>query len=120
LVTLAAAAPVDVQVTGAVGRYPTEIEAAAYFCISEAITNAVKHAEPPIRVKLTEESGELRFTVSDHGSGFDPESVERGAGLVNMSDRIDSIGGELEIAAAEGGGSTISATIPILVGVERT
>ncbi len=70
------------------GRYPIEVEAAAYFCITEAITNAVKHAEAErIDVRLAEETDGLSFVVQDNGVGFDASVVSEGSGVVGMRDR---------------------------------
>ena len=74
--------------TDGIGRYPSETEAAVYFCCLEALQNAAKHApDAHVEVRLWEESGGLLFTVSDDGPGFDPEKAQRGHGYVNMADR---------------------------------
>ena len=63
--------PVDIVADG-IGRYPSETEAAIYFCCLEALQNAAKHApDARVEVRLWEESGGLLFTVSDDGPGFD-------------------------------------------------
>ena len=65
--------PVDIVADG-IGRYPSETEAAIYFCCLEALQNAAKHApDARVEVRLWEESGGLLFSVSDDGPGFDPE-----------------------------------------------
>ncbi|HXF72791.1 MAG TPA: histidine kinase, partial [Actinomycetota bacterium] len=75
-----------------VGRYPQEAEAAVYFCVLEALQNAVKHAGgSAIRVRLSASGGELAFAVEDDGPGFDPSTTPRGAGLQNMADRIEAL-----------------------------
>ena len=78
------------------GRYPPNVEAAAYFCCLEAVQNATKHAGPAtIRVTLRGGPGGLGFTVEDDGAGFDPAATPPGAGLANMRDRVESLGGTL-------------------------
>ncbi|MGA8039212.1 MAG: histidine kinase [Acidimicrobiia bacterium] len=100
---LAAGSPVDLQVdVDAVGRYPRDVEAAVYFDVSEAVTNAVKHAEPPIIVGLSETDGVLSFVVGDSGPGFDPSTTNGGSGLGSMADRLDALGGRLWIESRPG------------------
>lgn len=111
---LASGAPVQVRVErNGLGRYPPAVEAAVYFDISEAVTNAIKHALPPITITLTEESGHLRFEVVDAGPGFDPDDARRGSGLENLRDRLDSVGGTLAITSAPGSGSIVAGDVPL-------
>lgn len=110
---LAAGSPVEVSVdSDGIGRYPPDVEAAVYFDVSEAVTNAVKHAEGPIHVALSEDDGMLRFQVSDCGPGFDPARIHGGSGLENMADRLDAIGGSLTIASHPGQGTSVSGEVP--------
>jgi signal transduction histidine kinase len=94
------------------GRYDRDIEAAIYFEISEAVTNAVKHASGPIRVELVGSDGEVRFSVQDSGPGFDLAMANGGSGLQNLRDRIDAVGGTLEIIS-NNNGTTVSGTVPL-------
>jgi signal transduction histidine kinase len=111
---LAAGTPVEVEVSRAgIGRYPREVEAAVYFDISEALTNAVKHAEAPIRIELSEVDGVLRFSVSDSGPGFDPATTNRGSGLENLYDRVYAVDGRLEIISSPGSVTTVAGEIPL-------
>lgn len=108
------AAPVEVIVDdGGIGRYPPDVEAAVYFDISEAITNAVKHAHPPIVITLDDTDGILRFAVTDAGPGFDPLETEHGSGLENMADRMDSIGGRLEVVSTPGGATRVTGEVAV-------
>jgi signal transduction histidine kinase len=97
------------------GRYPTEVEAAVYFCCLEALQNAAKHAghQATATVRLWEESGALRFEVADDGAGFDPASKGQGAGFVNMSDRLGAIGGTLQVDSTPGVGTRVRGTVPL-------
>ena len=91
-------APVDVQMdTDVSRRYPLPLEGAVYFCVSEALTNAVKHGQAPIAISVVDDSGELAFTVADSGPGFDPTTIRRGSGLNNMNDRLDALEGTIII-----------------------
>lgn len=85
---------------GEVGRYPSEIETAVYFCCLEAIQNAIKHGRGPIHIAIEEVAGILNFEVRDEGPGFDPANHALGSGLQNMSDRMAAVGGRLDIASS--------------------
>ena len=107
-----AAVPVEVEADG-VGRHDEETEAAVYFVVLEAIQNAAKYGRPNrVAVGLSEIDGGLRFTVSDDGEGFDVSQVRRGHGTTNMVDRIDALGGTLEIISQPGEGTVITGVVP--------
>jgi signal transduction histidine kinase len=105
--------PVDVQPDG-VGRYPQASEAAVYFCVLEALQNVTKYAEASrAEVRLSSQPGELRFEVVDDGRGFDPSVNPRGSGTQNMADRLEALGGSLEIRSAPGEGTTVAGRVPV-------
>jgi signal transduction histidine kinase len=105
--------PVQVEPNG-VGRYPAEAAPTAYFCVLEALQNAAKYAEASSAVvRLGQEDGNLVFTVSDDGRGFDPVATARGSGLQNMADRLEAIGGSVDVASTPGRGTTITGRIPV-------
>jgi signal transduction histidine kinase len=105
--------PVEVQPDG-VGRYPQEAEAAAYFCVLEALQNIAKYANASsVVVRLAEEDGRLVFSVEDDGSGFDAASTPKGSGLQNMTDRLEALGGGVDVASEPGQGTTITGRIPV-------
>ncbi|HEX6206748.1 MAG TPA: histidine kinase [Actinomycetota bacterium] len=105
--------PVRVEPNG-IGRYPPETEANAYFCVLEALQNAAKYAAASAAVvRLSEETGHLLFVVSDDGVGFDPETTPRGSGLQNMADRLEALGGTVEVSSAPGEGTTVRGRIPV-------
>ncbi|MBI4259893.1 MAG: ATP-binding protein, partial [Actinobacteria bacterium] len=86
-----AALPVAVHADG-LGRYPQEAEAAVYFCVLEALQNAAKYAGAThVEVRLEAAGEELRFSVADDGTGFDPDGVTRGSGLQGMADRLSAL-----------------------------
>jgi signal transduction histidine kinase len=105
--------PVQVVDKG-VGRYSPEVEGAIYFCVTEAIQNAGKHAGPAAQVTvLLERAGDdLVFSISDDGHGFDSRTQQDGVGLVSMRDRIGAVGGRLEIVSSSGRGSAVRGTVP--------
>jgi signal transduction histidine kinase len=108
-------ATVPVEVTGdGIGRYPQEIEAAVYFCVLEALQNIQKYAAArTARVKLTDAGGAITFDVGDDGKGFDPATTKRGAGLTNMTDRLDALGGDVDVMSAPGDGTTLRGRLPV-------
>jgi signal transduction histidine kinase len=105
---------VDVRATG-LRRLPPELETAVYFACREALQNAAKHAAGARRasVDLDLSGRQLAFDVTDDGDGFDPGVVRGGSGLRNMRDRIESIGGTLEVVSASGRGATIRGSVPL-------
>jgi signal transduction histidine kinase len=106
-----AAVPVTVTAEG-IGRYAQEIEAAVYFCSLEALNNVAKYAgASAAEVHLAQQNGDLSFTVHDDGAGFDPAKTGYGTGLHGMADRLDAIGGELEVESAPGRGTTVRGRI---------
>jgi signal transduction histidine kinase len=108
--------PVEVEPDG-VGRYPQEAEAAAYFCVLEALQNVAKYAQASrVIVRLRAEDGNLVFAVEDDGLGFDPATTPHGAGLQNMTDRLEALGGRAHVESAPGQGTRIIGRIPILTG----
>jgi signal transduction histidine kinase len=107
--------PVRVEPNG-IGRYPAEAEATAYFCVLEALQNAAKYAgASSATVRLSQEDGHLLFSVADDGRGFDPATTPPGSGLQNMADRVEALGGTLEVSSTPGAGTTISGSIPVRV-----
>ncbi len=107
------AVPVEVMADG-VGRFPQEIEAAVYFSCLEALQNVAKYAGASTAVvRLADTGGELTFEVEDDGAGFDASSTGYGTGLQGMADRLDALGGRLDVRTAEGRGTTIIGVMPV-------
>jgi signal transduction histidine kinase len=92
-------------------RLDTAIEAAAYFLVSEALTNVAKYARADtIGVEATCTGGTLVVTIDDDGvGGADPR---RGSGLRGLVDRVDAVGGRLEVSSAPGRGTRLCARLP--------
>ena len=108
-----ATVPVTIEPDG-IGRYPQEAEAAAYFCVLEALQNVAKYAEAThVDVTLRHDDGFLLFEVRDDGKGFDPARTPPGSGLTNMRDRLEALGGGVEVASTPGGGTTVRGRIPV-------
>jgi signal transduction histidine kinase len=109
-------APIPTTITAAkIRRFSPDVERAVYFCCLEALQNAFKHAQAAtaVRVTIVDRGHELTFEVSDDGEGFDLYTVDAGAGLRNMRDRVASLGGSLTISARSGHGTRISGAIPV-------
>ena len=96
-------------------RYRPEVEATVYFCCTEALQNAAKYAGEGARatISLRETKEALQFEVADDGSGLDPARTALGAGLTNMRDRLEAIGGGLRIESTLGRGTRVVGTIPL-------
>jgi signal transduction histidine kinase len=107
------AVPVDLQLED-VPRQPREVEGAVYFCCLEALQNVAKYAEANrVNLRLWTGDGKLAFRVQDDGKGFDAARVPRGSGLQNMGDRLEALGGSLEVSSVPGQGTTIEGRVPV-------
>ncbi|MDP9242086.1 MAG: histidine kinase [Actinomycetota bacterium] len=108
--------PVAVESDGT-GRYPQELEAAVYFSCLEALQNVGKYAGASgVRVRLHDRGGNLVFEVEDDGAGFDVAATRQGSGLQGMADRLEALGGTLEIRSSPGGGTTVIGRVPANAG----
>jgi PAS domain S-box-containing protein len=93
------------------GRLPEPVEAAAYYLVSEALTNAHKHAGAcSVRVQVRREDGAALVEVADDGRGG--ATPGGGSGLRGLADRIEALGGRLEVHSAAGAGTVLRARIP--------
>ena len=107
-----AAVPVVVKADG-VGRLDPDLEAGVYFCVLEALNNIAKYAGAShVDVRLWWQEGEVVFEVSDDGVGFDPATRGYGTGLRGMADRLEALGGTLEVTSAPRAGTKILGTVP--------
>jgi signal transduction histidine kinase len=107
-----ATVPATVDAQG-IDRYSQDVEATVYFCVLEALQNVQKysHASHAI-IHLREVDDQLRFEVTDNGGGFDVATARRGSGLTNIAERLDTLGGSLEVESAPGAGTTLRARLP--------
>jgi signal transduction histidine kinase len=110
---LAARATVPVEVLEAPHeRLPDEVEAAAYFVVSECLANVAKHAQASsATVRVRADSGRLIVEVADDGTG----GVEagNGSGLQGLEDRVGALDGSLSLVSPAGGGTRVTARIPL-------
>ena len=110
LAELAARAPISTEVEVTAERFNHEIEAAAYFVASEALTNAVKHADSSeVVLRAGRENGNLVLSVSDDGRGG--AAPGPGSGLSGLADRVAALGGHLELRS-DGTGTALVAEFP--------
>jgi signal transduction histidine kinase len=110
--SLARRAPLAVEVGAlpAQGR-PKEVELAAYFVVSEALTNVAKHSSATQAwVTVITWGGRLVVEISDDGVGG--ADLGRGTGLRGLTDRLAAIEGRLDVHSEPGGGTTVRASIP--------
>ena len=104
--------PVSVRSDG-VARYSQDLEAAIYFCCLEALQNVTKYANASHAwVSLHHEAGGMRFEVGDDGDGFDRSAVDFGSGLQGMADRVEALGGTLEVTSTAGRGTSVVGSLP--------
>lgn len=97
-----------------IGRLSAASEAAIYFCAREAIQNATKHGGPraSVTVSLVRRRGSVHLTIGDDGIGISPENASIGIGIRGMRDRIEAVGGRLDISSQPGSGTRVRVTIP--------
>jgi signal transduction histidine kinase len=96
-------------------RFPEEIEAAAYFFVSEALTNVLKHAQATTAtIGLSSADDELDVAVADDGIGF-VYSPDSGSGLIGLRDRVEAVGGKFQVTTQRGAGTTLTARLPVQI-----
>jgi signal transduction histidine kinase len=104
------AIPVELQVD-LDRRLPERIEAAAYYVVSEALTNAAKHSHASaVRVDVEAGDGALGVSIRDDGVGG--AAPGKGSGLLGLKDRVNALGGEIEVDSPSGGGTSLRVRIP--------
>jgi two-component system sensor histidine kinase DegS len=102
------------------GLFSSPVQTIIYRTMQEALTNIGKHGHPDaITISTTKEPDQVHFVVQDNGKGFNVQDLGshgtvRGLGLVAMEERLNMIGGSLEIHSREQQGTRLSFTIPTL------
>jgi len=93
-------------------RLPERVEVAAYFVVSETLTNAAKHAHASVvHVDVEAVDRVLRLSIRDDGAGgADPA---RGSGLVGLKDRVEALGGTITVQSARGAGTSVDVELPL-------
>ncbi len=110
--------PVDLRST-VKGRLGPRVEVVLYRIVQEALTNATKHSQASnVSVELAQEGSFLSCSIRDNGVGFDTEAAlsgktARGLGLIGIRERLNAVGGMLEIKSAAGRGTELTVMIPL-------
>lgn len=106
---------IDVETTIELGDEPSgEEERIVYRLVQESLTNVIKHAGAShVNVTVRQFDGEIRIAIADDGTGFDPEASTAGRGLIGMRERIELLGGEIEVASTPGEGTRVNARVPL-------
>jgi signal transduction histidine kinase len=113
LETLAGRAAVPVELDAHLSRrLPESVEVAAYYVVSEALTNIAKHAGASVaRVAVEHRDGILELAIRDDGAGgADPR---RGSGLIGLRDRVEAIGGTFDVESPVGAGTSLLVALPV-------
>jgi signal transduction histidine kinase len=106
--------PISIDVQCGPERYPRELEGAVYFCCSEALQNLTKHSRATRgSVRMWCEDGRLCFEVRDNGRGLDPARAKSGGGLQNIRDRLDVLGGVVDVSSTPGTGARVAGWVPL-------
>jgi signal transduction histidine kinase/PAS domain-containing protein len=104
------AVPVELDVH-AETRLPGPVEVAAYYVVSEALTNTAKHAQASfVHVSVEVGHGVLEVSIRDDGSGG--ANATQGSGLIGLSDRVDALGGTIEVVSPVGEGTSLLVKLP--------
>jgi signal transduction histidine kinase len=112
LKTLARRSPIPVELAVQVDvRLPERIEVATYYIVSETLTNAAKHAHASIvHVGVEGVDGVVRVSVRDDGAGGADSA--RGSGLIGLRDRVEALGGAIEVESPLGAGTSVHVELP--------
>jgi signal transduction histidine kinase len=112
LESLAVGCNVPVTIEGEADQLPDQVELAAYFIVSESLTNANRYARAnAVRVHIARDGAALLMEIADDGrGGADPTS---GTGLRGLADRVDALGGRFEVDSPAGAGTRVSARLPL-------
>jgi signal transduction histidine kinase len=113
LKTLARRSSVPVELgLGVDQRLPESVEVAAYYLVAESLTNAAKHAQATeVTVTVDTDGPNLRLSIRDDGIGGADSG--KGSGLTGLTDRVEALGGHLQISSPTGSGTSLLATIPL-------
>ena len=106
------AVPIELDFDGDT-RMPEPLEVAMYYTVSEAVTNAAKHAHASVvHVDVATEDSVARLSIDDDGIGGADLGKGSGSGLLGLRDRVEALGGRIEIASPRGEGTSLKISIP--------
>jgi PAS domain S-box-containing protein len=119
LKTLARRSAVRVELSLSVDRrLPESAEVAAYYVVAEALTNTAKHARAS-QVDLCVEADDANLHLSIEDDGIGGAAVGQGSGLTGLMDRVEALGGRMEISSHPGNGTALRVNIPLQVAGEK-
>ena len=101
--------------SGIGSRFDLETEIAVYRVVQEALTNVARHAQTTdVKLAVRSERGAIEVNIEDNGVGFDPDAVSSfvSTGLAGMRERVELLGGDFDVVATPGEGTTIAARLP--------
>jgi signal transduction histidine kinase len=105
------AVPVELSI-GVHERLPESGKVAAYYVVAEALTNAAKHAQASkVDVRVDADDANLHLSIEDDGIGG--ADVGKGSGLTGLVDRVEALGGTMDISSCTGCGTSLRVTIPL-------
>src|SRR5262249_33642035 len=113
LKNLARRSPVPVQLTSTMdGRLPERVEVAAYYVVSEALTNVARHSGAAVvNIDVVERDDTLELSIRDDGVGG--ADARGGTGLIGLKDRVEAQGGKITIESPAGHGTSLLVTLPL-------
>jgi signal transduction histidine kinase len=113
LKALARRSTVPVKLSATIdGRLPERVEVAAYYVVSEALTNVARHAHASVaNIEVAARDGELALEIRDDGVGGADDG--RGTGLIGLKDRVEALGGKIVVESAPDRGTSLVVTIPL-------
>ena len=107
-------------------RIPIECEAVAlpgtarhslFLASKEALNNVIRHASATeVELKMTQLDQHLEIVIADNGCGFEPNTLRRRNGLLNLEERLGALHGQCQIESQRGSGTTVRFTVPLLNG----
>ena len=106
----------ELQATGDFAGLDDETAIAAYRLIQEALSNVVKHSSATkacVRIAVPSDRKQLHIQIDDNGCGFDRDTIEPGIGMIGMSERVDGLGGTLDLHTQPNAGTSIAIDLPV-------
>ena len=114
MLALRAAVPVELEL-GPPTRFAAQLEVAAYYVVSEALTNTAKHANASrARVVVEEQDGRVCVSIDDDGDGG--AELDGGSGLAGLRDRVEALGGSFRVSSPPGHGTIVVVELPLCDG----
>lgn len=103
--------PVELHLDVDDRRLPDSVEVAAYYVVAEALTNTAKHAQAT-EVNVTAEADDANLRLSIRDDGIGGADLTRGSGLIGLHDRVEALGGRVQVSSIAGSGTSLVVTIP--------